>query len=390
MHPVLAAQETMPAIVKRMAKERPDTPFLHSVGGPSATWGQLQAMAVEWAARYIALGVQRGQVVVTFVDAGLDTLASWIALSSLGAIEAAANTEYRGRILAYAINNCRPSVVVAAQSYLHLLEAVASELQTVERVVVVGSDGSLPDSALPGVIRAADIKGDIAAARARMFVPEWHDIACITYTSGTTGPSKAVLLPWAQLNAINLGSFPFEDLRSDDIFYCTTAHAHFGSKSIPYLAAMAGGQVVVRSRFALNSFWRDITEYRVTTGMLVGTMADMLLRSPDSPAKTTLRNLFMAPLGRSYAEFSQRFGTRICTVYNSTEGGVAIRSDWNPTNPKTVGRLRTGYPGFEVRLVDEHDYDVPDGTPGECLIRSSVPWVMNAGYLNNPEATASA
>ena len=71
----------------------------------------------------------------------------------------------------------------------------------------------------------------------------------------------------------------------------------------------------------------------------------------------------MAPLGASYMQFSERFDTRICTVYNSTEGGVAIRSGWNPTNERTVGRLREGYPGFEVRLVDEHDFEVARRQP---------------------------
>ena len=218
-----------------------------------------------------------------------------------------------------------------------------------------------------------------------------HEIACITYTSGTTGPSKAVKLPWGQLHSINLGTFPFEDLEPSDVFYCTTSHAHFGSKSIPYHAAMAGGQVVIRSRFALNSFWQDVSEFGITTGMLVGSMADLLLRAPESPSgETSLKNLFMAPLGACYEQFSERFNTRICTVYNSTEGGVAIRSGWNPTNARTVGRIREGYPGFEVRLVDEHDFEVPDGMPGECIVRANVPWVMNAGYLNNDAATVAA
>ena len=224
-----------------------------------------------------------------------------------------------------------------------------------------------------------------------MSVPRFHDIACITYTSGTTGPSKAVRLPWGQLHSINSGTFPIEDLTPADVFYCTTSHAHFGSKSIPYNAAMVGGQVVMRSRFALSSFWSDVSEFGITTGMLVGSMADVLLQDRNSPTgATTLRNLFMAPLGTSYRQFSERFGVRICTVYNSTEGGVAIRSGWNPTNERTVGRLRQGYPGFEVRLVDADDYEVPDGTPGECVVRSREPWVMNAGYLNNDSATAFA
>ena len=82
---------------------------------------------------------------------------------------------------------------------------------------------------------------------------------------------------------------------------------------------------------------------------------------------------------------------RICTVYNSTEGGVAIRSGWNPANERTVGRLRAGL--SRVSRSDwwtQHDYEVSDGTPGECIVRASEPWVMNAGYLNNDDATAFA
>jgi carnitine-CoA ligase len=200
-----------------------------------------------------------------------------------------------------------------------------------------------------------------------------------------------VKMPWGQLNSINLATFPFEGLDASDIFYCFTAHAHFGSKALPYLAAMTGGQVVMRPRFSLASFWEDIARFGITTASLVGTMADMLMQSPDSPQPgTSLRNMFMAPLGPSYREFARRFDLRICTVYNSTENGVPVCSDWNPESERTVGRLREGYPGFEVRIVDENDFEVPDGTPGECIVRSSVPWTMNAGYLNNPEATATA
>jgi crotonobetaine/carnitine-CoA ligase len=41
-------------------------------------------------------------------------------------------------------------------------------------------------------------------------------------------------------------------------------------------------------------------------------------------------------------------------------------------------------------VVDEHDMDVPVGTVGELIVRADLPWTMNAGYHNNPEATARA
>ncbi len=43
-----------------------------------------------------------------------------------------------------------------------------------------------------------------------------------------------------------------------------------------------------------------------------------------------------------------------------------------------------------MRIVDDNDYEVPDGKVGEFTVRSSVPWTMSVGYLNNPEATAKA
>ncbi|MBE1546838.1 crotonobetaine/carnitine-CoA ligase [Mycobacterium sp. OAS707] len=388
-----SSAETLPAIVNRMAKDDPDRTFIRTVDGESATWGELQSSMDEWAARFVALGVQRGDVVVTILDAGLDSVAVWLGLASLGAIDAATNPEFRGRMLAYAINNCAPALLVVAPKYVGVVETVAADLQSVEHVLVIDGEpyDAEQNSPLPGITRDSSLRLDMMATRERVSVPEFHDIACITYTSGTTGPSKAVKLPWGQLHSINSGTFPIEDLTSADVFYCTTSHAHFGSKSIPYNAAMVGGQVVMRSRFALISFWDDVLNYGITTGMLVGSMADVLLRNPESPTcPTSLKNVFMAPLGANYREFSDRFGVRICTVYNSTEGGVAIRSGWNPSNSRTVGRLRDGYPGFEVRLVDANDYEVADGTVGECVVRSRVPWVMNAGYLNNDGATATA
>jgi len=373
-----------------MAQTDPERPFARSVEGGSATWGQLHVASTQWADRFVALGVRRGDVVATIMDSGLDSLAMWLGLAVIGAVDATINSAFRGRMLAYAVNKCRPATVVVATPHLANLEAVADELESVTQVLVIGAEEAPHASRLPAVTSLNSLRQEPGIARPHMAMPQWHDIACITYTSGTTGPSKAVMLPWGQLNCINLSTFPFDDLDASDRFYCFTSHAHFGSKSIPYLAAMVGGEVVIRSRFSLNSFWADIAEFGITTASLVGTMADMLARSPESPRETPLRNLFMAPLGDSYRQFSERFDVRICTVYNSTENGVPICSGWNPANGRTVGKLRQGYPGFEVRIVDEHDNELPDGVAGECIVRSSMPWTMNAGYFNDPEATARA
>lgn len=388
-----ASQRTFLAILDDKAQSDPRRVLAHDLSGRTLDWGTLHTTVGDWADRFAALGVRKGDVICTILDSGLQSLSVWLGLVAIGAIDASINCEFRGRMLAYALNTCRPSLIVMSAKYLPHLEAVAGDLRPAPKVLGL-DDGADATNHHSGSLDLLDIKAleDVkGTAAAHLVAPQWHDIACVTFTSGTTGPSKAVKIPWGQLNAINLGTFPFEDLDATDIFYCFTAHAHFGSKAIPYLAAMTGGQVVIRPRFSISSFWEDIARFGITTASLVGTMADMLMQSPGSPATgTTLRNLFMAPLGPSYREFARRFDLRICTVYNSTENGVPLLSGWNPESERTVGRLREGYPGFQVRIVDENDFEVPDGTPGECIVRSSVPWTMNAGYLNNPEATAAA
>lgn len=95
----------------------------------------------------------------------------------------------------------------------------------------------------------------------------------------------------------------------------------------------------------------------------------------------------MVPLTDDAAAFKERFGIDIYTIFNMTEISSPIVSEANPGKRGTCGRVR---PGVDVRLVDEHDCEVPIGTVGEMLVRTDRPWGMNSGYNENPAATAQA
>ena len=273
----LRSQETLPAIVNRMAKADPHKEFLRTVDGASATWEQLQEAMILWAARFLALEVKKGDVVVTLLDAGLDSLAAWLGLSSIGATDAATNPEFRGRMLAYAINNCRPALIIVAAQYLPFLEAVAAELQTVKRVLVLDADPR--DLAQRVAVAWPDAAAHNSPGHRRSTAGGCVSLGCTKSPALHIHPAPQDLPKQSSCHGDSCtrstwGRSHSRTLRPSDIFYCTTSHAHFGSKSIPYHAAMAGGQVVIRSRFALNSFWQDVSEFGITTGMLVGSMAD--------------------------------------------------------------------------------------------------------------------
>jgi crotonobetaine/carnitine-CoA ligase len=214
------------------------------------------------------------------------------------------------------------------------------------------------------------------------------------FTSGTTGPAKGVVLPWGNLHASGTGNYPPEELTREDCFYGPSSPSHVGAKTLPFLFAMIDGRVVVRDVFSTSKFWDEVRRFGCTTTVLVGSMAHFLLSQEPRPddADSPLRNLCMVPVLPNHEEFNARFGTRIFTVFNMTETSCPIqsRSDWEITDPKSCGQQREGTPGYELRLVDEHDREVPDGTVGELMMRTSEPWTLNLGYLGLPDKTAEA
>jgi crotonobetaine/carnitine-CoA ligase len=389
-YPLPDPDEIFPRLVARMAATQPDRTFVHSIGEGSFTWAELDRAARDWAARYATIGIGPGSTVATLTPNGLRSLASWLGLTWLGAVEVSVNTEYRGRMLAYALNRCEASTLLVAERHLDQLEEVAGKLRSVRQVVVV--DQSQPRlTGLPFAVLTADGLS-AGSPPPELIEPQWHDIACVMYTSGTTGPSKPVRIPWGQLHALNLGTHPAGSLGPDDVLYGLSPSYHIGAKQLPYLTALFRGQVLLRDRFSGTEFWDDVERYGITTAGMVGTMAEYMYRSPDGPGpETTLHNVFMVPIIPDFEKFNARFGTRVITMYNSTELSLPIcHSTWDPPNRRAAGRLREGYPGFEVRLVDDFDREVPDGQVGELIVRASVPWTLNAGYLNMPEETADA
>lgn len=378
-------------ILEENASSRPDETFLMSVDDGDLTWREMKRAVVDWTQRLTSASVKPGQVVANLTDAGLGSVCQWLSLCQIGAIECAVNTAFRGRLLAYAIGKTSCEVMIVDPAYLGLLEEISDQIGHVRTIILLNGDGSDAPKLRNRIVHASDLADDVDCTTIRLRSPEWHEIACITYTSGTTGPSKAVRLPWAQLHAVNTGVYPFGDLGAHDVIYSLSTNAHFGSKSTPYLAAMLGARVVMRRRYSATQFWADVEAYGITTAAFTSSMAEVLLRDEQGPGPDNpLRNVFMAPIIPDYRRFNERFGTRICTVYNSTEGGIAIHSGWDPDDWRSCGRLRSDPRLFDVRIVDQDDWEVPDGTMGECVIRPNRPWAMNAGYLNDGDATATA
>jgi len=132
-----------------------------------------------------------------------------------------------------------------------------------------------------------------------------------------------------------------------------------------------------------------VRETGTTVSFLLGAMANFLARQEPRPddADNPLDRILLVPLVADLDDFRRRFGVRIGTCYGSTEVSVPLIAQFGVTDPTVAGRP---VPGFQLRIVDEHDREVPVGRVGELVIRTDEPWITATGYHHNPEATLGA
>lgn len=384
----------LPVLLGRRAIDRPDEPFLVlAENGDSWTYGEADRDVDRWARALHREGVATGDTVLTMLPPGPDAVAAWLGVARLRAMEVTVNTGYVGAMLRYVVEDSQARVLVVHDDHLAVLLDAATGTGRWDTVVVVGTHHALPDTH-PTTTRLVTAEDFLAAADDAPLPdgppPAGRDIATIVYTSGTTGPSKGVLVTWRQAELTATGILPPGRFDSRDAFYSAFPAFHMSSKGPLYACALLGARVVVRRRFDTRSFWDDVRTHGVTTTILLGAMATFLHQQPPQAddAETPLRDALFLPLIADLDGFCARFGVTARTTFNMTETSCCILGEGaDLADPSSCGRVR---PGFEARVVDQDDAEVGPGELGELVLRADEPWTLMAGYWRKPEATVAA
>jgi crotonobetaine/carnitine-CoA ligase len=380
-----------PLLVPHMIRDRAeasDQVFVQDVDGPTLTHGQLHHQNLTWADAFRRLGVAPGDNVATMLPVNFESYSAWLGLGWLRAVEVPINTGYKGLMLQYLISNSRARVLVISDRYFGSLKDVANRLPDLETVVV---PDAVPD---PEGLPFRVISGDEFLCDARpatdLVGPAWDDIACIIYTSGTTGPSKGVLKPWSSLYFNNFG-FPPDAIQEGGGYYSFYPQFHVSGKLALSLPLFKDARLVLREVFSVSHFWSDVHRFKCTMAMLVGSMSKLLLAQPesDADANNSLRWVNISPLYPEVSEFTRRFKVNVTSGFGMTEIGGPIRKN-ALENFRSCGKVRPGPPGYEVRIVDEHDRDVDPGVHGELIVRSKEEGAITPGYFGMPEKTEEA
>jgi carnitine-CoA ligase len=369
-------------MLERRAAEAPDEVFvIFQQTGEQWTHAELRDRVERVAAGLQALGVAQGDFVLSWLPNGPHALLAWLGLTWLGAVYVPINTAYRGGVLEHVVANSGARLMIADAR-------LAPRLATIDRArldTVVAIGGPVDPIAGLAILPESALDGDPATMTAPERPIEPWDTQSIIYTSGTTGPSKGVISSylhyWFSVQSITLE--PGErNMLVGPMF-------HMSGAGIVYLSLFYRCSFVMLEAFNTQSFWRDVRAFGITNGVLLGAMTTFLLKAPPSPEdrEHSLRRVMMVPLSDDAPAFTERFGADVITAYNMTEINTPIVSTFNPVVKGTCGTIR---PQVEIRLVDGNDIEVADGEIGEMIVRSAIPWTLNSGYHNNPEATAKA
>ncbi|MFF5263862.1 AMP-binding protein [Actinomadura viridis] len=369
------AERTAVHVLRERAERHPDRPALAGPG-VELTYGALLEEAAALAGRLRAHGIRPGDRVLLMLDNHVDAVLAWLGLTCAGAVEVPINTAFGGGFLDHIVHDGDALAAIAETHYLdRLAKADGGRLRG--RIIT-----HVPAETGRGRFELAGGEPTIIDAR------PW-DIAAVFYTSGTTGPSKGVLVPHAHAygyaSPVYIGA-----VEPDDTSYVALPLFHVGGQLWGvYNALIAGARAYVSPRFSASGWWEDIVRSRSTFAVLTGAMARFLEARPPDPLERTsgLRKVCLAPVPADVDAFCERFGVAYCAGYGSTEAATPLAAPHGVSGAGGLGWVR---PGFDALVVDEHDRPVPDGRIGELVVRPHEPWTMFQGYLGRPEATAEA
>ena len=348
------------------------------LGTAAYTYRDLWARARRSAAAFAATGVKPGEAVLVMLDNTIEFVDAWLGLALIGAIQVPVNTEYVGEILRHQVKDSGAWLMLIDQAYVSRVEALGADRGALRRLLAVGSGSRDWEDIFES---ATELPRDAIVTAAE------HDIVAIMYTSGTTGPSKGVRVAHAQAFTYAQHAGEAMQLAQGDVYFAPLPLFHIaGQWALVYACFQVGATAIVRRRFSAGEFWSTVRESGARVSFLLGAMANFLARQEPKAddVDNPMERMLVVPLINDVDDFRRRFGVRVCTCYGSTEVNVPLISDYEVTEPGIAGRPVAG---FDIRIVDEHDRDVPVGAVGELVVRSSEPWLLATEYHRNPEAS---
>jgi len=355
------------------------------------TWSEFNARTNQ-VANYLRqeLGIQKGDFVLQLQMNSLEWLVTYHAVLRTGAVVVPLNFRFAAADIRYAADVCRPRAFILEEGFLPKVAPVREAMDSIENYICLGA--RVPD------MLSYDQIIEEAPATDLLVETADDDLAELMFTSGTTGPPKAVGQAHATLYNVGLGCALAYGEGHETVYLAPHPFYHSGSLFLSFPSYLAGGQIVILKELT-DPRWllQTISEEKVTHGWVtVPCMSDSVnavkrgeIDLADFDFSHVTGSIVIGAQPVPYALFRDMknlFPFKTGNIYGITEGGGG--GTFNLYDEDVLARPGSiGKPTFNTRarIVDEQGRDLPAGEVGELLLKG--PRIM-PGYFKNPELTA--
>lgn len=391
--------ETLNALLDKTAAEKPRAPALvwPAGGDPerAMSFEELRGKVLKAAAVFAGRGIGKGDRVAILHRNDPAFLVAYFGLARLGAAAVPINfLVQKPAELKFMLGHCRAKGIVAQREFLKGLLAARKELPGLKDVWCTDDPAAEGTESFWKAVDGADPLPGAAAV-------EPGDLACVLYTSGTTGSPKGVMLTHANLVSNCDAAILATGLARSHkgaVFLTLLPMFHTFAWTACVLVPLRLGlkNVLVASITPPAPWLKAMGRHRVSAFAAVPQIYALLAKQATGLKRLVLRWWFFrsvrlcisgaAPLSpRTIQDFEGAFGREILEGYGLTETSPV--ATLNPPGARRPGSVGLPIRDVSVRIVDEAGRDLPAGEEGEILLRG--PNVMK-GYLDDEKATREA
>ena len=378
------------------------------------TYEELNREANRFANAIMGLGVKKGDRVAILSHNCAQYVVYMVALSKMGAWITPLNFALKGREIVPLLNHSEPVMLIVEDDLLDTVQEVEDECAFIGHRVMIklGGEKALPSGWLdfdelcsdryPDDEPRVEITGD--------------DILTLMYTSGTEAMPKGVLNSHANwystiMSTAMDGAMSMRDSAAAGqrptrkaVGLGAAPLFHVAGQALIFSALAAGGKYILLYTPDPQVIMQLFEAGEVTSGVVAPTVIFNLLNMPNgedlirrlwgklesallygSPASEALLRKMINILPN--CRFSNYYGQSELTPLGCMIFHDDLLRKTGEANERFDGAEPIGQPHalVEMKIVDEHDNEVPPGTIGEMVARS--PSVM-MGYYKDPERTA--
>ena len=381
----------------RCSPEKTALIYLHH----QLSYRELDLFSDRFAGYLAGLGLRKGDKVATMLPNCTQHVIAMYGILKAGCVMVPFNVLLKADEIRYILEESEARVLVGLDLLAPVMQPVAAELG-MERVVSThAKDFSEPTAHLPPLLAGDKVPVEGAddlmeiVGREHGAVPDFEtdvseDLACILYTSGTTGFPKGAMITHQNYNHVAVMVVGGLDMEASDVLFMLFPLFHVGGQVlILFPAVLIGATCVPIPVFDAVEMLDLIQRFGITFGFAPPTAYIGLLNHPEfdhfdlSSLRVTAASGAPVP-ATLQKEWEEKVGTYLYAGYGCTETTGAGPGTIEMVNKKLPGSGTLGAITGEVKIVDEKGEVVPRGTVGEIVLRGEG---VVKGYWKKPEET---